>query len=468
MGRTLRAVGLVLALCACASRGPVPLVANGPRTVVFLVHGIGGNPSHFGHMQQALQHQLNLHAQGGRRYEVAFLNYDTASNTKDTHAFALEIAQAMHQRLQGHLRREDRISLVVHSQGGLVTGEWLHQALLGNAAVHPEYLTHVDAVVTLATPFWGAKMASFVTPLKDTPLVGDIMSPIPGLALPGHRQLMEMAFGSETIFSLRDTLVDFQQHPEKVAGLRHIRALTMGGYVKWIPASPFAAGTHEYEDDTAVMIPSARADFIYGRALGPGYADGEVLDEPAFSDVQVAPFQLVNAIHLSPSVDLPQLSRGIAQAQEDCVEDLECDHPSFKRVVMHLLGQPLPQDETHLQKMTLFILDVNVRLPPEDGPDTQVTLDFLDPPPGVHVARSAELYSAGKSYVVQRQGVQRFYFTGTSEHSYVPPPRREEVPAFEDRVVSFAVKAPGHKARVVHARVRATYSTFVDVQLERD
>jgi len=447
---------------------PRPGTVLKPRHVIFLIHGIGGNKTHFGSMQQALTNVLPK-LEDRYSYDVVNFEYDTANDNKDTYVFARELGNAIHAHFEASgaaPQAGEKISLVMHSQGGLIGMIWMTRAFSGDAEYHPEYAPFVDGYITLGTPFWGAKIAMFAGLLKKSPF--EFISFLPT----GRVQLREMSFGSETIFRFRQRIMQEEFLPILAKMRQQVRPLHLAGVARDLKfLSPFVTGRTEYEDDTAVPLPCARFDFIYAKSDKTSYSSGDRLKWEGFGETRLSKFIVVDALHLSPFPDRKALP-GLAQIPKACVNDLQCKHPTFHYVVDQLLGRPMSSDESLLAKMTSFLLDLNVRLPSGHGLSANdFKIKFKTKADDVRIGKAVELYSKGRSKAVRNPEYVRFYYTGTIANSFLPPEERsgeEEEVQFRDKVVEVSVSAPGYKTRIVEAKVRATYSTFIDLKLERN
>ncbi|MCM2277585.1 MAG: putative lipase [Oligoflexia bacterium] len=425
------------------------------RHVVFLIHGIGGNAGHFGSMKPALE---------ARGLEVVPFEYDTGSAGKNTYTFAQEFGEFLKSYFDrsGELGEGDRISLVMHSQGGLVGTIWLARAFAGDSRFHPEFASRIDAFITLGTPFWGAKTAVFGSTVRR--LADSLGVPFP---LPfGPQELQEMSFGSHTITRFRRLAVD-----EEFARVRgeiqsRVRLLNIAAIATQLKLlAPFASDAREYEDDSAVPLPSARFDFIHltqkpHRPATVGF-------------MEFAPFRVVEALHLSP---LPESENfpGIAQVPERCVSNPNCRHPTFKIVADHLQGRPVPEGPPLPSPLTSFMLELSIRAPqgvplrPEE-----VSIELPPSQNGLRLADPLELYSHGKAPArgaAEFPNEARFYYMG-----YLRPERakieneagsRTNLPA--NPSVRLRVRAPGFARQEVQAAVRPATSTYVEIELSNE
>ena len=390
---------------------------------MFLVHGVFGNATHFGSMAEALKARL---PRGERRVQVFHVGYDTLDAKKTV----VDFADTLDRQIQTEWARpghpDDRVALIGHSQGGLVIEEWLY-----GAKHRGDVRYAVDAVVTLGTPYWGSKMANFVRALSPSAsLEGDAWEP-------GGTQLANMAFGSEEIATRRRRLFRME---------RGERVLAIGGATGWLDAAaPFSVGKDRFEDDTAVTVPSSNPRFYGYIEDAPGPAR---IGSDAFHRRVDVDYRVVDAIHLSPSTDLPQLSPGIAQVPSGCVDATGRCHPAFDLVLTHLAGFRVPPSALDAS-MTGFMVSVDVQAVDGGAITPAVT---LRPEPGVlEVSRLAEPYA--DVVALRDDGAAAFTFFG----SFSLPPGN----APRTSVVVAEISAPGYGSRSVEIPVRATESTYV-------
>ena len=63
-----------------------------PKHVIFLIHGIGGNKTHFGYAEKALPRVLRK-KDPSRQYKVISIEYDTGNDIKTPYDFAQDVAE---------------------------------------------------------------------------------------------------------------------------------------------------------------------------------------------------------------------------------------------------------------------------------------------------------------------------------------------------------------------------------------
>lgn len=329
-----------------------------PRYVVFMIHGIAGDETTFPNLDKALQTHLD-HYQPGYNNEVVLFTYDTGGKRlqhvldpkthkakidehgqlvkveKDatTYWFAVDFASEMDRYFKKGtpLRPQDKISLVMHSQGGLVGSQWAFNSmiqtkfppnLLYQGNFFPEYADQIDAAVTLGTPFWGTKQAGAAEQFLDY---------ITKSARVNGAELSDLRYASSKVLDFRrgairidqathiDQPTNNEQNDDDETDMfkyfrSNVRILNIGGYIPkatitrgkfflkksvihfdengyLLPAehpgltllklgglnllravlSHSHVGLKEIESDGAVGVPSSRLDFLY-------YKDKEIVD----------------------------------------------------------------------------------------------------------------------------------------------------------------------------------------------
>ena len=428
-------------------------VSTGPVHAIFLVHGIAGNRTHFGAMGPALERALG-EADPSLQFLAIPFEYETGSPTKTTAVFAQELGDAIHAFFtsRGGIHSGDRISFVTHSQGGLVGIRWLFHSFAGDAAFHPEYAGIVDSFITLGTPFWGAKVASLGSVVRKSG--GSLLELLPF----GPLELRDMSLGSDALVEFKDLLIKPELQPIWKRIFKQTRTLNVGGVPKSLKnLSGLIPNREEFEDDTAVPLPCARFDFIQ--------SDG---NESALVAFQAAHFITVSALHISPAPNDKNFP-SLVQVPESCVKSIDCPHPTFKFVYEHLLGRALDEWPISPSRLTSFLLYIDLRTDPAHpvhsgeikikfhGKREKGWKWFKKPKLDYELSAPLEPYSSGHIRSSEG-GTIRFYFTGTI-------PRRSES-SYEERLLDFSVSAPGYEPRRLKARVRTTYTTFVDAPLK--
>jgi hypothetical protein len=146
-------------------RGVEPLAADGHRVVIF-VHGMAGDPGNF-YLMQTWFSTLGR----TRSYAPAFAGLPTVVEmAEQLRAFVDDVVHA------NRLGPGDRIDLVAHSQGGLVSR---------TALLDPGFAARIATLVTLGTPHGGTHAARYAaTPQTlglrpDSPILRAIATQLP-------------------------------------------------------------------------------------------------------------------------------------------------------------------------------------------------------------------------------------------------------------------------------------------------
>lgn len=429
-----------------------------PRHVIILIHGIGGNKTHFGNMIAALRRVLQKE-DPSYRYVIHNLEYETGHDEKVVTDFAVDLAVRINRLYNRGLGDEDKISLIMHSQGGLVGAVWMFQSLKGNPDYSPPaVIDRLDAFITLGTPFWGAKMAVWGAEMKTLTRRMGINIPVPF----GKNQLDQMSFGSDMIFDFRQALID-SEHRQDIDHLRgRVRFLNVVGVADVLnPLGIFVSGVNQYEDDGAVPLASARFNFVFQQSLKDDYPDGDRVPLEESGHIDMAPYVVANALHFSPVPEMTNFP-GIAQVPQGCVRDEHYPHPTFRYVWEHLLRRPVRQRDRNLGDYKTFLLDINVRLAPGDvSPQQKVQIDLRLPDGGfvegsnIEIANPMELYAHGVRQSERWPELWRFYYTGNIKRRLDNRPE----------CLLVKVQCPGYKSRMLETEVRPASSSFVDLNL---
>lgn len=429
---------------------------------LLLVHGIGGDRSHFAHTGEALSNALSAQ-NPSTHYPHHYFEYETENDEKTPYEFAQDLQRKIQSLIESeNFQEDDRISLVMHSQGGLVGSIWLFQSMRETPGFGtPETLEHIDAFITVGSPFWGAKTAEWGAAVErlTAQFNIDVLEPF------GKKQLELMSFGSDMIFDFRNALVSPDSRQDIVALKDKVRWLNIAGVANLLnPLGIFVSGTDQYEDDGAVPLTSARFNFLYNQSLNETYEAGDRVLLDQVREVDLAPFRLVNAMHLSPLPEVKEFA-GIVQAPSACLKDAYCEHPSFSLIWKHILGKPVPEGKNNLKGFKTFLLDLNVRLPRAldyECSDIKVRLTRLNGKTlkgsGIAVKKFYELYSSGVRKSQKYKNHCRMYYTGSIE----------DFPKNAPKALLIQFEGVQLKSRLIEMRLRESYSSYVDINLVVD
>ncbi len=339
-----------------------------PRHIVISVHGLSGDPSNFGFLGEA----LTSHLQGLRpneRTEYYSVSYPTGQkSTNSIYDFAYDyLGPFIQNQVFGiqDIRPEDRITLIGHSQGGLVSMIWYVDSLIPadphrsteQSREYPvkfqKYAQQVDSIITLGSPFWGSQLASrFSDELK--PNLNEL------LGLSNQFELESLQLGSNTVYRFRRTSIGLSQkniygsalkarfvnlagiYPESDSSLFNSNPDGTTEASKWtrriyrlirsfLIKTPF--GEERYEGDMAVLYPSAHLGFLYAQNLDP-QSDQEIRG----SDFQFANespssnFSTI-AIEAAHSYVDSRYNISMALVPKECLKIETCIHPSYQYIL---------------------------------------------------------------------------------------------------------------------------------------
>lgn len=279
---------------------------------IFLIHGISGSVNTFGSMEKYLNKIDACNVTTSFGYDTGNSKLSTYDFAQHFHAFVMDKVRA------GVIADADKISLIMHSQGGVIGNIWLNTI----KQIDNNLFSKVDSFITLSTPHWGADMANLGKSIFFTlpPGMGNALSPF------GRIELNEMSYGSGTIREM------VWSH-DNLFSNGNVRPLALAGHKKGINLKT--------ESDVVVPVYSSRADHYKGDADVSLSSDET---EVSFVKTKRTPLVLVNATHIK--MDRP----GIADIPKNCLSEEFCNHPSIAAITNHLKGRSIASDETELKQ----------------------------------------------------------------------------------------------------------------------
>ena len=507
---------LVLSLsCGVAS-------ANGNTDhFVFLIHGLGGDIDSFGNMRQALTNHLNADSRLGRVQVMPF-KYETSNDSLRTDDFAKQFHDFIESSVQRYGHAGSTLSVVAHSQGGLVTTVWYYKTYLGVKGFNPDLAARLKSVVTLGTPFWGSKVATWVerNPKVFKTLKSGLGSSLGPVGAIGLRQVLDMALGSENTQRFRRHLMNFKieelehifsnVHVLNIHGNANLKQITTkvkqsdenGDALSWLKPDiftkllPFVFGEVEYEADGVVSVPASTLNTIYLTDLSPDYKDGQWYGRESFGELKIADRLIVKTVHASTE---PEVLYDMAYIPSVCVSDSKCDHPTYPYVLEYILNETLDKSfevgtqlppvilgagrlygspEVKLANFGGFTLDVNVRLPEGFEALRKDVKIYIHPDclaawspsekqkvPRVKINQMLEIYSHVRQIDEMFLDSVFNWYTGHVQFTHLPSENYDQKFREEGGVVKLSIVAPGMKTRNIEAHVRPTVSTYIDVLL---
>jgi YVTN family beta-propeller protein len=272
----------------------IPVLGQGERVAVVLVHGFTGDPTTFGAMDSLLQRTASL--------EVFSFNY--SSDTSLFKGLPIEKIAGNLAQFIGTLTTHgiDRVDVVAHSMGGLVTRAYIADMAIQNGTPVP-YAGNIRKLITIGTPNYG------VAPRLLTRLD----------AFAQNKQVQEMLFSSDFILQLNRNWADsvvggFTPRIKKEDVFTIVGTQTPDGSV-------FPYGV---DDDGLVAGPSATLECSFASCDVPS----------ANQNLRYVPYQHANIV--KAGIDL--LGNNPAEA---FVPFGDTDFQTFRLVREFLLEEPL-------------------------------------------------------------------------------------------------------------------------------
>lgn len=389
--------------CTKHSSNIQELDSSKPKHYIFLIHGIGGDRSHFGSMKEALSEVL-YEENKTTTYHVHHIEYDTKNNTKDIEDFSHVMNHRIRDTVGITLPDEDRISIVMHSQGGLVGSIWLFRSMQNVEGYAHDLIDNIDSFITLGTPFWGAKTAIFAKKIKDDFSRFGLELPIPF----GTKQLEYMEFGSDWSYRMRKSVMHSDSIEELTEQRKKIRFLNIAAKADVLtPLGIFVGGGSKYEDDSAVPLPSSRFNFIYHH-------------NNATKEINWSPYILVDALHLSPLPDSKKFY-GLVQIPQQCIKKPDCDHPTFALIWNSILNRTQPNQYQVPSTIRSFMIDINLTIPKEVNKE-DINIELCNKNgQGIEdsevIFSKTELYAQGTTTSKKYPNMIRFYYNGSFKDS---------------------------------------------------
>lgn len=393
------------------SRAPAQ-VPDKPRHLLVFIHGIGGTLKTFGEMptlltgdvSQGKVGQLSI-ANPTYDWRSLVVQYPTGSGQYTTYNFAEMLGQQIQSKFADRpISSEDRISIIGHSQGGVIAAIWLILSLSEVNDFYKQqapYAKAIDSMITVSTPFWGSGVANLGIAAND--ISKNIISNLPTQKFRdfseqflrkrikiGEAELKELSFGSDTIFRFRQRAIELSEKQLQTK----IRFLSIGGVFPRADSQKFSpdwkkgraaawsssvsrifyqkitaalekklSQNERVESDSAVSISSSRPDFIYTQALNENYIENELTplvqtkrtsyfhNRPGAVDF--VPIESVHANFFSPQI------YDIVDVPEICKDPHECDHASYRFIARHLLDNCFEKDSgCNLEQTKNFLISL--------------------------------------------------------------------------------------------------------------
>lgn len=369
---------LVLASCETfkAFRGPASVK---PKHYIITIHGIAGSPDSFQGILPALEEHLYAVNQS---YDISLRNfkYSTGEKAAEIERFVSEFENYLVKEIPV-LNDGDKISLVTHSQGGLVGYIWYLKALDGVDLKQRAYMERVNGFVTLGAPFWGSRTTFLIKKFIPN---ADIQDFIFDTLKYGDQEITDLTAASEKIYGYfsrmaQKNYVNIYYDP---------RMLNISGVVPASKGEEMAkkskflkfindlkkkvvkvfdyrlnVGTR-WESDQAVNVASARLGFYYYSDAITRYMELEKKNNLNVEDFDYSRFFktdpkyiLVEGVHAKAS-GYPDYA--IASVPDQCIDPGQCKHPTYLYVFKHLANCEDPKGSCRMDRYTDIVKRLEV------------------------------------------------------------------------------------------------------------
>lgn len=379
---------------------------------IFLLHGVGGSKATFGSLPTLLEKEISC-------VRARTFEYRTGSNLT-TYDFAKDFQEFLNVEKNKSLFPKDKISLIMHSQGGLVGSLWLK-----NFASTDPYLKHqISSFITLSTPFWGADTAHIGKMLfYSLPFERNFLSPF------GKNELNEMSYGSSTIMDLAENLeATWEKFP-------NIRPLIVAGMKRLY-------GPRLLEDDVVVPTYAMNPSRYYLSETLNLFDKPTLVPAKSFLKSREQKMIVVSADHIKLT------QNGVADIPKACLSDIKCGHPSLKHILSQLRGEVVKQEKNYpLSRFRVTLVFNNPELLNYDEKDLSLVVGKLSADVQVPMIERLNPFNGN----AQRQKGFAFSFSGIGKNG--------------EKEVSVMLKYRNQVLKTYEVPVKAGTSSFIDVTL---
>lgn len=364
---------LMLASCETFRNVQRSISSVKPKNYIVSLHGISGSPESFGALLPALADQLE---QINPNYDYVIKDFKYASGEKgaEIERFVSEFENYLVKEIPV-LNEGDKISMVAHSQGGLVGYVWYLKTLDGVDLKQRSYMEKVNGFVTLGAPFWGSR-TTFL--LKKFIPNEDIQDFIFEKMKYGDQEITDLTAASEKIYGYFSRMAS----KNSVNIFYDPRMLNVVGVVPAkkgdeVPKNKFLKFINDlkkkvvkvfdyrlnvgvrWESDQAVNVSSGRLGFYYYSDDIRQYMQLEKQNNLIMTDFDYSRFFktdpkmiFVEAVH-SKASGYP--SYPIAQVPVECMEPDQCKHPTYVHVLKHLANCEAAQSGCRMDRYTSIV-----------------------------------------------------------------------------------------------------------------
>lgn len=405
---------------------------------IFLIHGIGDSQQGFGSAEVVLTRLLN-ESSDKTKFSLESFEYQTGNDDLNTVDFAKSFSIFFKEYFKNKpLKHDDKFSILAHSQGGLVTMNWLYHSFKGDSGFTDfKYIKkHMKTFVSAATPYGGTEIIT----------LGLLSQRLRQLLQLGVKELEDMYFPSAMISKMKRILLG--EDAEFLSFLHSLDILNVVGVVHKLP--PLSSSAGKLQDDTTVPVTSASMNFYYLKNHKK-YFPGDMIsasETKIFKNATVVP---VNAAHIAV-LFVP----GIIKIPSECRVLSDCKHPAFKFYLNHLLDKKLPKVE---EKIRSFVIKLKLEVSKESldysSRENEFKFDFHSS------SFNASKYIGNKFFLdsveeTETTRIYEFYYAGKL-------PKKK----LKKHIVNIEINGPTtfHIKRKVDFKISPGHQTTIDLKL---
>lgn len=273
---------------------------------IYFLHGIASKKEAFGSFDSFVK---KIHSeQKSECVKTFFFEYDTGNNKLGIPDFSKNFSDFL--KKNHSLNSNNKISIVTHSQGGLVFLNWLIDTLNGDHSHFDQSVTKsIDSFLSMSTPYYGAAIANIG--LKARAYVFPFL---------GKIELEQMSFGSLFNYKIFKAMTDDQLG--LISYLENLNFLDVGAV---IPQNSFFKKYFDLkslEGDTAVGVASSNINGIF-------------IKDDQIKNLNLTSFYPVNAVHGKFTL---LGVKSIARVPKKCVQG-ECSTPVMQLYKNQFFGE---------------------------------------------------------------------------------------------------------------------------------
>lgn len=372
----------VLASCETLTTFRSPASVR-PKHYIISMHGLSGSPESFLGLLPALEEHLTA---VNPYHEVVTKDFKYSSGEKgaEIERFVSEFENFLVKEIP-FLNESDKISMVGHSQGGLVGYIWYLKALDGVDLKQRSYMERVNGFVSLGVPYWGSR-TTFL--LKKFIPHSDIQDFIFDKMNYGDQEVTDITAALEKIYGYfsrmaRKNFVNIYYDPRML----NISAVVPATKGEEVPKSKFLKLINDlkkkvvkvfdyrlnvgvrWESDQAVNVSSARLGFYYFSDEIRRYLELDKKQNLKMDDFEYSryfktdpKYILIEGVHAKASGY--DRAYAIASIPEECIEASQCKHISYIHIFKHLANCEEPKTACRMDRYTQIVRDLEVARAP--------------------------------------------------------------------------------------------------------